>query len=201
MKLPATPFSFLLTVALLPLTAGTASAAAASNMTQDNESLTVCSLSHFTNCIETVDYSPDPIMVNGVEYSTEDGLTHHRIVGNLTDSANTPPTDTAITSRAGAYVNWGSSWARSEEYFQLKYKGTTQAGGNIYGAGRIIQTSITYKRSGTVLSRAVSNAQYYSSSWHAGPIGTAWATDTLNPWAPKTEFYYDYYTVNPNITG
>lgn len=59
----------------------------------------------------------------------------------------------------------------------------------------------TRKRSGAILSRAVSNALYYNNSWHAGQVGTTWATDSLNPWAPKTEFYYDYCTVNPSITG
>lgn len=158
-----------------------------------------CATLGLNDCLEIVDYNPEPIVVNGKVFTVQDGLERHRVSGYFSHVISQPQLQ-GWMPYYDTYVNWGISWVRNQEIGYLHYRGTTQAGGNVYNGKRIIQTSLTYKRD-TNVQTAVSNAVFKNNTWKPGEVGTVWMTDTPNPSAPKTQFTYDYYSVDPGLVG
>lgn len=166
---------------------------------------TECPVSTLVNCQENLNLDPDPIVVNGKKFTKEDGLVEYEVSGEITEGDVAEPAGSMQPTGWKPYyktqVNWGASWVKNKEIFYLKYRGTTQAAGNVYRGKRIIQTQIKYVRNSKLLSRAISNAVYRGNSWRPGKIGTASAWDSVKSKAPVTHFYYKYYSVNPGLVG
>lgn len=164
-----------------------------------------CPISSLSNCKENINISPAPIIVDGKKITKEDGLVEYEFSGDVSTEKTSQSMNGVEPKGWKPYyktqVNWGASWVKNQEILYLKYRGTTQAGGNVYRGKRIIQTEIKYVRNSKQLSRAISNAVYRGNSWRPGKIGTASAWDTLNPKAPVTRFHYKYYSVNPGLVG
>lgn len=166
----------------------------------ENQQINICQTLAVDNCQETVDVNPNPVTIDGKIYTAKDGLEHHQISGNLAKAHNKYQSKDWWPYH-DMYVNWGNSWVRNQEIGYLHYRGTTQAGGDVYSGKRIIQTTLTYKRDGKILGTAKSNAVFKSNSWKAGVVDTVWATDSIDSQAPKTQFTYDYYSIDPRLVG
>lgn len=185
--------------ALVGVTCTASNQEAAANDIKTAES-TICDSLKLTECFEIVDYNPNSIEVNDKIYTVEDGLEYHTVVGTLPVTSSEYVTQDWVPYH-NSYYEWGSSWVRNQEIGYLHYRGTTQAGGNVYLGKRIIQTTLKYRRAGVVLGTATSNAVYKNRAWQAGSVATVWATDSIDSSASKTQFNYAYYTVNPQVTG
>ncbi|MCF4007733.1 hypothetical protein L1O03_11215 [Corynebacterium uropygiale] len=83
----------------------------------------------------------------------------------------------------------GSSTVRNQQIAYLHYRGTVHAsgeqgsGGDCGGQGRVVGASITYKRDGKQIAKAVAGV---------GETQTAHAWDDINSNAPATEMYFDF---------
>ena len=164
---------------------------------QSTSETRICKALGLEECVESVNNNPAPIVIDGEEFTAEDdSLELHTITGTReNDPTNYENRD--WWPYHNAYYRWGTSWVRNQEIGYLSYRGTTQAGGNVYKGKRIVQTSLKYKRGGTVLGTAKSTAVHKSGRWKAGSVSAVWANDSLNSKAPQTQFTYNYYTVNP----
>ena len=145
--------------------------------------------------------SVDSITIEGVKYGKADNIEIHTIT---TELAIVQKGDTA-TRDWWPYHNkkwtWGTSYVQNTEIGYLHYRGKARAMGNVHKGKRAIQASITYKRGNKVLKKGISNAKYQSNRWIAGPEKVITVTDTVNPNAEPTKVYYNFVTVNPNVTG
>ncbi len=150
--------------------------------------------------IVEVDENADPITIGGRVFGPEDGLKLYTVSVPLNHNNRSINTPMGWAPYYNFYINWGSSWARNQEYtYALHYRGTTQAGGNIYRGERIIRTKITFKRDGKSLGTAQSNARLNGTSWSAGPVAAREVFESLNPRASDTHFYYQYYTIHKDM--
>lgn len=149
--------------------------------------------------VEETITNPDSLTIGDVTYTKEDGLERHRLIFQLKPSKinNITPFDYF------PYHNYkwtrGTSYVQNTEIGYLHYRGIACAMGNIYNQKRVVQASISYTRGKTLLKKAVSSASY-NGTWNSGGEKTIYVTDSLNPNAPKTHVYYDFYSINPNLT-
>ena len=144
----------------------------------------------------------DHITINGVTYGKEHGLQRHTVTYNLVKE----PISKYETRDYVPYHNYkwtrGNSYVRNQEIGYLHYRGTAYASGTTDSTGkRVISASITYKRGNAVLKKAQSNATFRNNRWVAGGVKTVTVVDSINPKAPKTKVFYNFYTVNRNLVG
>lgn len=143
----------------------------------------------------------DSITIDGVTYSKEQGAQVHTIVFDL----EKVPDNGYETRDYWPYHNYkwtrGTSYVQNEEIGYLHYRGRALANGNVFQGKRVIQASITYKRGGEVLKKAVSNATFQGNRWVSGGLKTITVTDSLNPFASETKVYYNFVTIDPGLVG
>ena len=147
---------------------------------------------------------PSSAVIDGREYGPRDGLKTDTITIEMEPGSDpvwivwdgTPRRPGGLTPQ----VSWGYSYAYSTEAWELYYTGHALAAGNVYQNERIIQVCISYTRGGSVVGPEVcSNATRNGSSWASGPDVETNAWDTLDPFAPPTEFNIRTTRINPNI--
>lgn len=132
-------------------------------------------------CFEVTRIVDHEITIDGHTFGPADNLQEHTLTVSSSDN-----------SERGAR-DWGH-WS--------PYRGTTQAGANIYQGKRIIQTKLSYRKNGTITGTAVSNAHINGNgTFSPGNVATVWATDSPALNAPTTEYLYTYYTVNKDALG
>lgn len=126
-------------------------------------------------------------------YSAEITPGSRQVVGTVwsdNDGRSTSPSN----------ARWGGSYALSTEMLQFVYGGRALAAGNVYNGQRITTVCMWYQRGGQHLTGTVcSHAVNRGGSWAPGSIATVTTRDTIVSNAPKTEFRYYYYGINPNI--
>lgn len=152
---------------------------------------------------ETVDYNPEPITIDGITYGKEAHLVLHSVTITL-DSSSQTRSSLATVHPAGwtdpfhnECFRWGSSYACNNEAAYFFYTGTAYAAGNVYNQQRVLEVKVKYTRDGRDLtSWGVSQAKYASGKWNPGSVATVKANDTPNSNARKTQFHYDYFTID-----
>jgi len=156
---------------------------------------------------------PDPTasaVIGGRHYGPKDGLVVETEqfeitpgggpVGRVFSSSSGTITPMAASGVITPMITWGSSYAISSEFAQLRYTGIAKAAANVFNGLRIIEVCFWYSRGGTnVSSPRCSEAVSNGSAWRSGPevSGSVW--DSLNPGAPKTIFNISTYRIPPQI--
>lgn len=134
------------------------------------------------------------VVVDGRLFTATDGLTVQSGSVLLNRSSRAARTFGKTT------FTRGSSYASTEEKFQLAYEGKARAMANIYNGQRVIQAKFKYSRTSDVISWQTSNASSGSSCyWTAGSAKSKTVWDDLNPSAPKTRFHYDFSLINRQV--
>lgn len=145
--------------------------------------------------------SPTSGVVGGREFGPEDG---YQVTTESYPAGDGPvdvyfgsaPSGTGITPMD----TWGTSYAISDEDFQLHYHGKAKAAGNVYDGLRIIEVCIWYTRAPSSHSDTVcSDADSNGAVWTAGAEQHVTYWDSLNPSAPNTIFNIQTTRINPNV--
>ena len=94
---------------------------------------------------------------------------------------------------------WGSSYAVSQEYALVYYRGVAKAAGNVYQTSRIIEVCIWYTRNGSAISSKVcSDAYNIGGVWRSGAEVSTTTWDVIDWNAPKTIFNISTVRIPPN---
>ena len=162
-----------------------------------------CIESESVACSEVTRNVDHEITIDGHTFGPTDNLQEHTLTVSPSDNSERGARDWGHWSPyRNTYISWGTSWVRNQEIGYYHYRGTTQAGANIYQGKRIIQTKLSYRKNGTITGTAVSNAHINGNgTFSPGDVATVWATDSPVWNAPKTEYLYTYYTVNKDALG
>jgi hypothetical protein len=154
-------------------------------------------------CFEVTRIVDHEITIDGHTFGPADNLQEHTLTVSSSDNSERGARDWGHWSPyRNTYISWGTSWVRNQEIGYYHYRGTTQAGANIYQGKRIIQTKLSYRKNGTITGTAVSNAHINGNgTFSPGNVATVWATDSPALNAPTTEYLYTYYTVNKDALG
>lgn len=173
--------------------------------TQASPQLPTCASieSESVACSEVTRNVDHEITIDGHTFGPTDNLQEHTLTVSPSDNSERGARDWGHWSPyRNTYISWGTSWVRNQEIGYYHYRGTTQAGANIYQGKRIIQTKLSYRKNGTITGTAVSNAHINGNgTFSPGDVATVWATDSPVWNAPKTEYLYTYYTVNKDALG
>jgi len=113
---------------------------------------------------------------------------------------------------------WGASYATTTETDILPtigffYNGRAKASANLWGGVRIIQVCITYLRANYaawvvpygpdydefLMMPRCSNAKYNGWRWVPGPEVKADVTDSVDPNAPRTRFWWRIMKIDPDM--
>lgn len=159
-------------------------------------------MKEYTSDLSLVEESitnPESLTIGDVTYTKEDGLERHRMVFQLKPLEANHITPFDLVPYHNYKWTRGSSYVQNTEIGYLHYRGIACAMGNIYDQKRVVQASISYMRGNTLLKKAISSA-YYDGMWHSGGEKTIYVTDSINSNAPKTLVYYDFYSINPQLT-
>lgn len=142
------------------------------------------------------DPTPTSVTINGRTFGPESGL---KIVSGSVELPRAPRPGEMSTMAVHEW-DWGASYVRDTETIQLNYTGDTKAAGNVYNSQRVIQTCFRYVRNGVELTGWVcSSAVATGTSWLSGPVVSRSVWDSLDPNAPRTQFYYTHTMIDPRI--
>lgn len=102
-------------------------------------------------CFEVTRIVDHEITIDGHTFGPADNLQEHTLTVSSSDNSERGARDWGHWSPyRNTYISWGTSWVRNQEIGYYHYRGTTQAGANIYQGKRIIQTKLSYRKNGTI---------------------------------------------------
>lgn len=156
---------------------------------------------HADSDADSISSPPTTVVISGHTFGPEDGLEVIHESYEITSGEDQVGAGYPTTPEPGQITPmdvWGSSYAYSQEILYVDYKGYGKAAANVYQNKRIVAVCFWWSRTDGYKSATTCSSAKFNGGWQSGPEVIGWGKDSLDSYAPATEFNIETTRIDPS---